>query len=78
MVARSCNTTTGRLREEGHEIETSLDYIVKPCLKKQRERERQREEKSEVPVFSGQNMVELESRVWAWQAIVFPFPLVLC
>jgi hypothetical protein len=37
MVALACNPTTREADAEGCELEASLGYIVKPCLKKQKQ-----------------------------------------
>jgi hypothetical protein len=40
----------GRLRQEDHELEASLGYIVRPCLKKRKRK------KSEQIIHNSQNM----------------------
>jgi hypothetical protein len=36
VVAHICNLALGRLRQEDQEFEVSLDFIVRPCLKKKK------------------------------------------
>jgi hypothetical protein len=44
MVAHVCNLITLRLRQEDHEFEASLAYVVGPCLKKIKKEGRKEEE----------------------------------
>jgi hypothetical protein len=34
MVVHTCNPTLGRLKQEGHKFEASLDYVLRLCLRK--------------------------------------------
>jgi hypothetical protein len=36
MVAHTCNSTLGRLKQKDHKFEDSLHYRVRPCLKKKK------------------------------------------
>jgi hypothetical protein len=36
VVAHNCNSSTQEAKEEYHEFEASLHYIVRPCLKKKK------------------------------------------
>jgi hypothetical protein len=37
MVVHGCNPVLGRLKQEDCELETNLAYVVRPCLKKQKQ-----------------------------------------
>jgi hypothetical protein len=40
MVVHDCNPSMERLRQEDHKFDIRLDYMVKPCLTKQRKKKK--------------------------------------
>jgi hypothetical protein len=58
VVAHTCDPSTQKAeRQEGHEFEASLSYIVRCCLKKQIKKQSQEPEKGNSPgqLVKGQN-----------------------
>jgi hypothetical protein len=40
MVVHTCNLSIQEVRLEDYKFKTSLNYMVKPCLKKKKEKEK--------------------------------------